>query len=288
MGNWDSTSKTTPESSTVDPAPSWELLLADYHRQRHSLSALLKQGFWSAIAIAILVASWHSAEIDLQQLWSGLPRLGNWLTRLWPPSFTELPDFFLATWETLAISIMGTFAAAIVALPLSLAIARPLSPLPQLAPLLRFIINLLRGIDTAIFALFFVSIVGLGPFAGVLGVACHTTGSMAKLYVEVLETLPLEPIEAIEVTGADRWRTFAFAVWPEALPGLLGISLYLWEFNVRSSVILGIVGAGGIGYEVLVSLKLLDFSRLATILLLILGMVSAIDGLSAYWRQRLS
>jgi phosphonate transport system permease protein len=121
-----------------------------------------------------------------------------------------------------------------------------------------------------------------------LGVAFHTTGSMAKLYAEVLETLPPEPIEAIEVTGCDRLRTFTFAVLPEALPGLVGISLYLWEFNVRSSVILGIVGAGGIGYELLVSLKLLDFGRLATILGLILIMVSAIDWLSAQLRQRLS
>jgi phosphonate transport system permease protein len=110
---------------------------------------------------------------------------------------------------------------------------------------------------------------------------------MAKLYAEVLETIPSEPIEAIEATGTDRFRTFAFAVLPEALPGLVGISLYLWEFNVRSSVILGIVGAGGIGYELLVSLKLLDFPRLATILLLILTMVSLIDALSAYLRQRL-
>ena len=111
---------------------------------------------------------------------------------------------------------------------------------------------------------------------------------MAKLYAEVLESLPAEPIEAIEVTGSDRLRTFAFAVFPEALPGLVGISLYLWEFNVRSSVILGIVGAGGIGYELLVSLKLLDFPRLATILILILLMVSLIDALSAYLRRLLA
>jgi phosphonate transport system permease protein len=103
----------------------------------------------------------------------------------------------------------------------------------------------------------------------------------------VLETIPHEPVEAIEATGSDRIRTFAFAVLPEALPGLIGITLYLWEFNVRSSVILGIVGAGGIGYELLVSLKLLDFPRLATILILILTMVSLIDAFSAYLRQRL-
>lgn len=241
-----------------------------------------------AVAIAILIATVRTTEINLWELVTGLPRLGSWVTRSWPPDLSELPSFMVAIWETLAIALLGTGFAMVLAFPLSLLIARNLTPATAIALPLRGLLNLLRGIDTAIFALFFVAVVGLGPFAGMLGVAFHTTGSMAKLYAEVLETLPPEPIEAIEVTGCDRLRTFSFAVLPEALPGLVGISLYLWEFNVRSSVILGIVGAGGIGYELLVSLKLLDFGRLATILGLILIMVSAIDWLSAQLRRRLS
>jgi len=263
-------------------------LLAAEQRQHRSLRKLLKQGFWGFIAISIFIASLRTAEVSPQVLWEGLPRLNEWLGRFFPPDFSELPTFLFATWETLAIAIVGTGTAVMIALPLALIVARNLTLIPWLAPMLRGMLNLLRGIDTAIFALFFVSVVGLGPFAGVLGVAFHTTGSMAKLYAEVLETIPNEPIEAIEVTGSDRLRTFAFAVLPEALPGLVGITLYLWEFNVRSSVILGIVGAGGIGYELLVSLKLLDFGRLATILLLILGMVTVIDAGSAYLRQKLN
>ncbi len=247
----------------------------------------LRQGFWGLLSVAVLIASVRTAKVDPQQFWERLPSLATWLGRLWPPDFSELPDFLFATWETLAIAIVGTVAAMVVALPLALIVARNVTPIPGLSIPLRGVLNLLRGIDTVIFALFFVSVVGLGPFAGVIGVALHTTGSMAKLYAEVLETIPPEPIEAIEATGTDRLRTFAFAVLPEALPGLTGISLYLWEFNVRSSVILGIVGAGGIGYELLVSLKLLDFPRLTTILILILAMVSSIDAVSALLRQRL-
>lgn len=255
--------------------------------RRGGILRLLRQSFWGLLAVAVLVASVQKAKVDLRQFWERLPQLTNWLKRLWPPDFSELPTFLSATWETLAIAIVGTVAAIVVALPLAVVVARNITPLPWLSVPLRGFLNLLRGIDTAIFALFFVSVVGLGPFAGVLGIACHTIGSMAKLYAEVLETIPLEPIEAIEATGADRIRTFAFAVLPEALPGLTGISLYLWEFNVRSSVILGIVGAGGIGYELLVSLKLLDFPRLTTILILILAMVSIIDAVSALLRQQL-
>lgn len=262
-------------------------ILQAERRRRGGIWLLLRQSFWGLLGVAVLVASVQKAEVDLQQFWERLPQLATWLGRLWPPDFSELPAFVSAIWETLAIAIVGTVAAIVVALPLAVVVARNITPLPCLSVPLRGVLNLLRGIDTAIFALFFVSVVGLGPFAGVLGVACHTTGSMAKLYAEVLETIPPEPIEAIEASGADRIRTFAFAVLPEALPGLIGISLYLWEFNVRSSVILGIVGAGGIGYELLVSLKLLDFSRLTTILILILAMVSIIDAVSALLRQRL-
>jgi phosphonate transport system permease protein len=276
--------------SKVDPAPDssdLEALLAAEQRRQGGIWRLFHHGFWGVLAVALLIVSARTAKVDLRQFWQRIPTVGEWLSRLFPPDFSELPIFLEAIWETLAIAIIGTGCAILAAVPLALLVARNVTPVRGLATPLRGLLNLLRGIDTAIFALFFVSIVGLGPFAGALGVAFHTTGSMAKLYAEVLESLPNEPIEAVEATGSDRIRTFAFAVLPEALPGLIGISLYLWEFNVRSSVILGIVGAGGIGYELLVSLKLLDFPRLCTILLLILAMVSLIDALSAYLRQRL-
>ena len=281
--------KRSPSSVTPSKSDLAKLeAILQAQRRRGGLWRILRQGFWGLLIVAVLVASLRTAEVSPQEFLKGLPRLGDWLRRLWPPDFTELPSFMEAIWETLAIAIVGTGAAIVVAVPLAILVARNITPLAGLATLLRGFSNILRGIDTAIFALVFVSIVGLGPFAGVLGVAFHTTGSMAKLYTEVLETIPPEPIEAIEATGSDRLRTFAFAVLPEALPGLIGVTLYLWEFNVRSSVILGIVGAGGIGYELLVSLKLLDFPRLTTILILILTMVSLIDALSAYLRQRLT
>jgi len=243
---------------------------------------------WSLVLAVILAASWREARVAPIEFWQRLPRLGEWLSRLWPPDVSELPAFLAALWQTLSIAILGTSFAMTAAAPLAVAVAHTTAPWPWLALPLRALLNFLRAIDTAIFALLFVAVVGLGPFAGVLGVALHTTGSMAKLYAEVLETIPPETRDAVEATGAGRLRTFLFAVLPDALPGLCGASLYLWEFNVRSSVILGIVGAGGIGYELLVSLKLLDFPRLATILLLILLMVTLIDAGSAWLRKRLA
>lgn len=276
-----------PEKERFLTESDLEQMLARDWQQRGGIWRILQQGFWGILGLSLLIGSCWQTEVSLTELTEGLPRLWSWVLRLWPPDLSELPSFLVATWETLAIAIVGTGFAAFVALPLAWLVARNVSPIPKFAWGLRGVTNLLRGIDTAIFALFFVSIVGLGPFAGVLGVLFHTTGSMTKLYAEVLEGLPTSAIEAVEVTGAGRLKTFAFAVLPEALPGLLGITLYLWEFNVRSSVILGIVGAGGIGYELLVSLKLLDFGRLTTILILIVIMVSLIDLTSVKLQQYL-
>lgn len=288
MADWLPPPSSEPGNGASPPPPDFDAQLAAHRRQRYCPQHIFKWGLLGLAAIALGIASWQETDIDLTALVQGFPRLQRWLIDLYPPDLTELPNFLIATWETLAIAIIGTLAAMLIATPLALLVARNITPMPTASIPLRGLLNLLRAIDTAIFALFFVSVVGLGPFAGVLGVMLHTSGSMAKLYTEVLETIPATTIEAIEVTGVDRFRTFTFAVLPEALPGLLGVSLYLWEYNVRSSVILGIVGAGGIGYELLVSLKLLDFGRLSTILLLILIMVSLVDGMSAWIRQRLT
>lgn len=256
-------------------------------RSRGALRRWVSRCFIGLLVVVVLTASWREARVDPLELWRRLPHLTDWLTRLWPPDLSELPAFASALWQTLAIAIIGTATAVLAATPLAVSVARTTAPVPALARVVRALLNGLRAIDTAIFALFFVAVVGLGPFAGVLGVACHTTGTMAKLFAEVLEQVPQEGIEAVEATGGGRLRTFLFAVLPEALPGAAGVALYLWEYNVRASVILGVVGAGGIGYELLVSLKLLDFPRLATVLILVLGMVTAIDALSARFRQGL-
>ncbi len=275
-----------PKQGITAPAPDY-LALLRAERRRGRVARWGGRLCWAVVLAVVLIASLKQARVDPAELLQRLPRLGDWVVRLWPPDFSEWPIFLTGLGETLAIAVVGTALAVLTAVPLAVCTARTTMPAPWLSPVLRFVLNFFRAIDTAIFALFFVALVGLGPFAGVLGVACHTTGSMGKLYAEVLEAVPQETCDVVEATGAGRLRTFAFAVLPDALPGLAGITLYLWEYNVRSSVILGIVGAGGIGYELLVSLKLLDFPRLAAILILVLTMVTFIDAGSAWLRKRL-
>jgi phosphonate transport system permease protein len=148
-------------------------------------------------------------------------------------------------------------------------------------------LNALRGIDSFVFALLFVAAVGLGPFAGVLGIALHTWGSAAKFFADHMENTNLGPFEAVRTTGAGRLTGIAYALVPDVLPVLLSTTLFWWEFNVRASTVLGVVGAGGIGQELKNSMDLLDFARLFTIIAVILVVVTALDQLSGWLRKRL-
>lgn len=236
---------------------------------------------------AFYVVSWRLAQVDPGKLWTGLPKMASWAAKSWPPATGELPVLLLRLAETVAMAAIGTTAAAILAIPLAVIAARNVTPSLALYYPARWFLNALRGIDSFVFALLFVAAVGLGPFAGVLGVALHTWGSTAKLWAEVIENLPPGPIEAAAATGASRLKVLSFALVPDVAPSLVSIGLFWWEFNVRASTVLGVVGAGGIGQELKNSMDLLDFPRLVTILALILAMVTVIDQGSQWLRQRL-
>lgn len=249
--------------------------------QRLAFAAALVAG------VAFYVACLHVADISLAKLWAGLPRLAGWAARAWPPDFSELPALGYRAAETVAMATVGISMGAAIAAPVCLLAARNTTPALWLYYPARWLLNVLRGIDSFVFALIFVAAVGLGPFAGVLGIAVHSAGSIAKLWSEAIETAGQGPLEAASMSGASRLKVFLYALLPDVMPQLASILLYLWEFNVRSSTVLGIVGAGGIGQELKNSMDLLQFDRLFAILLIILAMVTAIDTLSAWLRRRL-
>ena len=245
---------------------------------------------WAALILGLVVfyaASWSLAQIDPMRLVTGLPRLGHWLASAWPPKLDELPLFLQRTAETVAMAAIGTTIATLLAVPAAVLASRNITPLPRLYYPVRWFLNVLRGIDSFVFALLFVAAVGLGPFAGVLGIALHTWGSAAKLYADHIENAQLGPLEAVRSTGAGRYTAIVYGLLPDVLPVLLSTTLFWWEFNVRSSTVLGVVGAGGIGLELKNSMDLLDFSRLFTIIAVILIVVTALDQLSAWLRRRL-
>src|SRR6516162_4125106 len=239
----------------------------------------------SAAILVFYVVSWNLAGIDLQKLGTGLPKLAHWIA--WPPKLAEVPLFALRTAETVAMAAIGTTLATLLAVPMAILASRNITPLPGLYYPARWFLNALRGIDSFVFALLFVAAVGLGPFAGVLGIALHTWGSAANLFADHIENANLGPFEAVRATGAGRFTSILYALVPDILPVLLSTALYLWEFNIRASTVLGVVGAGGIGQELKNSMDLLDFARLFTIIAVILIVVTALDQLSGWLRKRL-
>ncbi|WP_375593969.1 phosphonate ABC transporter, permease protein PhnE [Algihabitans albus] len=227
------------------------------------------------------------AQVDLARLADGIPRMLRWAAKSWPPYVGDFDRMLFRAAETVAIATVATAVATLVAFPLSIFISKNLSSPSWVAAPIRAFINALRGIDTVVFAILFVAAVGLGPFAGVMGMTLHAIGVIAKLNSEAIETLPKAPLEAAALSGASRTKIVSFAVLPSSLPSLASISLYVWEANVRTSTILGIVGAGGIGIEIKAAIDLLDFQKLFTLTVIVLVMVTVIDQLSAWLRRRL-
>ncbi len=238
-------------------------------------------------AFAFVIGCAWVAEVEPGALIEGLPRLLKWAATAWPPNLSELDAVALRAAETVAIATIGTLAAAIVSAPLSMLAAGNITPSPVASRLIRGFANGCRGIDTVVFAILFVAAVGLGPFAGVLGMFIHSIGVITKLNAEAIETLPKAPLEAAAMTGAGTGSIMGHIVFPAVLPNLSSVSLYVWEANVRTSTVLGIVGAGGIGIEIKAAIDLLDFQRLFTLTLAVLIMVTLIDQLSAWLRRRL-
>ncbi len=250
------------------------------------------RGPWQQLAAAAAVLVFLAvclvvAKVDLLALVRGMPRLFEWASTAWPPYTQELDIIAYRAFETVAIATVGTLAAAILAAPLAMLVANNTAPWPWLAMPLRWFANACRGIDTVVFAILFVAAVGLGPFAGVLGMIVHSLGVLIKLNSEAIETLPRAPLEAAAMSGAAPAKVMAHAVMPAVLPNLASVSLYVWEANVRTSTVLGIVGAGGIGMEIKAAIDLLDFQRLFTLTAAVLVMVTLIDQLSAWLRRRL-
>lgn len=271
-----------------EPVRSAAAALADLEaRQKPFGAPRLKAAFIVALVAAFYLLAGYLVHFDLGRLASGLPKLGRWIVGAWPPDFAELPLFLRRTGETVAMAAIGTTLAVLIALPLAVLASRNITPFPRLYYPTRWLLNALRGIDSFVFALLFVAAVGLGPFAGVLGIAFHTSGTAAKFFADQIESTNLGPYEAIRAAGASGPAAVSFALVPDILPLMLSTSLFWWEFNVRASTVLGVVGAGGIGQELKNSMDLLDFSRLFTIIAVILVAVTAIDWFSGWLRKRL-
>ena len=238
--------------------------------------------------LALMAASLWIVAPDPGRLASGLPRLMVWLGGAWPPDFSGGADIAWRAGETVGIATLGTVFAGLVGLPLALMATRQVTPSAELYHPLRSVLDALRGVDSFVFALLFVAAVGLGPFAGMLGVALHSAGTLAKLWSEAMENAEPHPSEAVLAVGGTRLHVALYALLPQTLPQNLGGLLYVWEANIRASTVLGLVGAGGLGQELKNAVDLLDFNRVLAILIVIIALTFAADRISGSLRRSLA
>lgn len=192
-----------------------------------------------------------------------------------------------ATWTTFQIATLGSLLGAVLALPFALLAARNLKAPVFAAHAARTVLSMFRAVHTLVFGLLLVGIVGLGPTAGILAIALHSMGTYGKLFAETIESLDMGAVDATRATGATSSQVFFLSVWPAVLPQLVSHHLYVWEFNIRDSTILGLIGAGGLGLLISEAVSLFQWSRLSTLLIVVIAMVMAFDAISRRIRERL-
>jgi phosphonate transport system permease protein len=198
-----------------------------------------------------------------------------------------MPRLARPVFETVQLAVWGTLFSIVLALPVCFFAARNLTPSVLMYHAARQIFNVIRGVNELIFALIFVAAVGLGPFAGVLALSVHGAGMLGKFFAEAIEEADPGPVEALRATGARPLQVIVFAILPQALPAWIAATLYRLETNLRAATILGMVGAGGIGFELYSSLKLFQYEDTATCVVVILAMVMTADYLSSRLRARI-
>ncbi|MDN7142416.1 phosphonate ABC transporter, permease protein PhnE [Pseudomonas sp. JQ170] len=244
-------------------------------------------GAWVLLAVTLLHWSAQGTQLSWRELSNGLPQIGDFLARSMPPDLSILPRLWQPAVETLQIALWGTLLGIVFAIPLAFLAARNLQGNGWLYAGTRQTLNVIRSINELILALVFVSAVGLGPFPGVLALALHGVGMLGKFFADSIEEIDQGPIEALQATGARPLQVIVFGVIPQVITAWIAVVLYRFEVNLRSATVLGMVGAGGLGFELVSSLKLFKYQETATCIIVITLMVVAADLVSSRLRRRI-
>jgi phosphonate transport system permease protein len=239
------------------------------------------------LLIAFLIQGITAANITPERLISGAGNLGEFIGQAFPPDLSRLDVLAKALYETLKMAVVGVGLGVLLSLPVALVAAANTSPHPMLRVLARSLISVSRTIPDLVWAMVFLVAVGFGPLAGILAIAVDTVGFCGRFFAERIEEIKPGPSEALLSAGGTRTAAVAGAILPEVFPSFVATGLFSVEKAVRSAVVLGLVGAGGIGVELRASMNLFQYQQALTIILMILGVVIAIEQTSARIRSRL-
>ena len=262
--------------------PSIASVLASDDRRR-----LRQLGATAVLLAAAALALYLTGFFDPQRFADGGPALWQLASEMVPPDFSRWQRWIVPLRDTLAMSVAGTALTVLLSLPLALLAAPNTAPHPLVLRAARTLLAAFRSVPEIILGILFVAAVGFGALPGVLALALHSTGMVAKFFAEAIEHVDPKPLEAAQAAGASPLQVVTHAVLPQVLPQLADITIYRWEYHFRASAVLGIVGAGGIGFELMAALRLIQYDQVAAILLSILACVLVVDGLGAALRRRL-
>ncbi|BCF91220.1 MULTISPECIES: phosphonate ABC transporter, permease protein PhnE [Paraburkholderia] len=257
---------------------------------REVLAAAAGKRSWTSllgwiVVIGVLGLSWHAADMRPLDLLTDSGNMGQFAKDFFPPDFTEWRTYLHEMGVTLAVAVWGTALSIVCAIPFGLMSAHNMAPAWVVQPVRR-LMDACRAINEMVFAMLFIVAVGLGPFAGVLALWVHTTGVLAKLFAEAVEAIDPRPAEGVRATGATSLDEIIYGVLPQVLPLWISYALYRFESNVRSAMVVGMVGAGGIGVVLYESIRSFNYSQTAAVMLMVIVVVTVIDLLSARLRER--
>tara|TARA_Y100000590_G_scaffold23278_1_gene26710 strand:- start:624 stop:1511 length:888 start_codon:yes stop_codon:yes gene_type:complete len=246
-----------------------------------------KTYFFIISLISLLVFVTIDLEINFIELFSDSSKyFGDIINRMLPPDFSNLKNLIYAMFETIEIAFLGTFIAIALSIPVGLFSARNLAPNYWVFLIARIITIFFRAIPEFIIAMILVIAVGFGAIPGVLALGIHTMGFLAKFYAEDIEHINKGPVEALKASGASKGQIISFAVIPQIIPSFIANNLYILDRNIRMATMLGIVGAGGIGYELQSSFRMFEYQKVSAIIIIIFVTIFFIDHLSSFIRSK--
>ncbi|HMB78325.1 MAG TPA: phosphonate ABC transporter, permease protein PhnE [Kiloniellaceae bacterium] len=236
----------------------------------------------------LVVTCWHfmSEKTIWFFVWDAPHQVGDIAGRMVPPRWDYLDVLWKPLWDTINIATLGTLMAIVIAVPIAFCAARNTTPsVLFVRPVALFIIVSSRSINSLIWALMLVTIIGPGVFAGVIAIGFRSIGFVAKLLYEAIEEIDRDQVEAITATGAGPAQVLAYGIVPQIMPTFAGVSVFRWDINIRESTVLGLVGAGGIGIQLNASINNLAWTQVSVILLAVLATVIVSEWVSAKVRH---
>jgi phosphonate transport system permease protein len=273
---------TVVETPAPPSAPPPEQRLRPPLTRQRLLLRLVAGGF-----VVATIWAWRYIDMSLTAIFGGVGDMWNLLGRMTPPRFDDLDRAIELTFETLWMAVIGTALAVVLSVPLAFGAARNTTPHPAVMAVCRGIITATRAIPDLIFAAILVRAVGIGVLPGILALGLHSIGMIGKLFADAIEQVDPRPRDAVVSVGASKWQAIITSVVPQAMPGMIATVLYRLDINLRSSTVLGIVGAGGIGFLLQQKLRSLQYDQALGIVIVIFVFITAMEFLSAAVRTTL-